>query len=141
MKKALNKILLTKYLTDKKIKMPKIIKYKFPKFDWDLFKGGVIMSMTSSGGHHTFVIKGVTANITINFDGFHVETKHFDENCIIETVILSQSIGFQLLGCLQKSGLKSDAYQQLFFQFKTDSRYKKEMGCAVKNLEITVELF
>lgn len=112
--------------------------YKFPKFNWDMLKGAVLMSMITEGNHHTIMFNMVKHKAQIEFDGFHFETKHFDENGVLDFASLEQSLGFLSITSVKKAGGDIDEYQQLFMKFKSADE-KKEMICAVKNLVITVD--
>ena len=117
--------------------LPKSMVYKFPKFNWDMLRGAVLMLMITEGNHHKFVFNMVKHTATIEFDGFHFETKHFDEHGIIDFVSLEQSLGFLSITSVRKAGGNTDEYQQMFLKFKSADE-KKEMICAVKNLVITI---
>ena len=112
--------------------------YKFPKFDWDMLRGAVLMSMVDEGNHHIFTFNCVKHTVKIEFDGFHFETKHFDDNGVLDFASLDQSLGFLSITSVRKAGGNISEYQQLFLKFKSADE-KKEMICAVKNLVITVD--
>ena len=55
--------------------LPKSMVYKFPKFNWGILRGAVLMLMITEGNHHKFVLNMVKHTATIEFDGFHFETR------------------------------------------------------------------